>query len=584
MVFDNIFCSFGSVFTDIMMQIKIYQLPLLLLLASLGVQAQAPNIALNDDYYHLIERFQISRGKLSENIHTNVKPYDRRSTMSLVDSVVADRTFPLNFVDFYNLDYLRADSWEWSADQTPESRKPLLRNFYRKPSDFYHIHNKLVDLHLSPVMDLTYGSEVDHSIGMTSRGVEIRGMIANKVGFYTFVTDNQSIFPDYVGNYTNDLVTVRPTFTSWNTPGETLSKKALDSKRGADFFSARGYITFNPVKQINVQFGHDRNFYGNGFRSMLLSDFSTPYLFLKISTQLGRFNYTQLLCNTLNNQIDTPFDKVIDKKYMAIHNLSINLTKNINVSVFEAEVFNRDANSGFDFNYLNPIIFYRYVESYLGSGDNAMLGFDVKYNFLKRFSFYSQLVLDEFKTASYFSENGSWVKKYGFQAGLKYINAFGIRNLDLQGEYNMARPYTYSHKSGFTNYAHNSQSLAHPLGANFSETVFIARYQPFPRLTFYGTLMNADQGVDADGKNWGGNILKNYISRVSELNNTTGQGVAVKTSFIDFRASYMMRHNFFVDARLLVRKQESPNKALNANTTVASLGFRLNMAFRQQVF
>jgi hypothetical protein len=325
-------------------------------------QSQAPNVPLNDDYYHLIERFQISRGRLSNDIHTNVKPYDRRSTMAFVDSVMADRTFPLNFVDFYNLEYLRADSWEYSSEKTPDSQKSFLRHFYKKPSDFYHFQNNILDLHLSPVMDLEYGSEVDHTVGITTRGVELRGVIAKKLGFYSFIADNQAVFPDYVGAYSGDFLTQRPSaILIWNTPGETLSKKALSDNRGADFFSGRGYITFNPIKQINVQFGHDRNFYGNGFRSMFLSDFSAPYLFLKISAQLGKFNYTQLLCNTLNNQTEIATDKVADKKYMAVHNLSINLTKNLNVGVFEAEVFNRDANSGFDFNYLNPIIFYRYV-------------------------------------------------------------------------------------------------------------------------------------------------------------------------------------------------------------------------------
>jgi hypothetical protein len=564
---------------------KIVKLQFLLLFVGFVAKSQAPNVPLNDDYYHLIERFQISRGHLSNDIHTNVKPYDRRTTMAFVDSVLADRTFPLNFVDFYNLEYLRQDSWEWSADKTPDSRKPFLKTFYKKPSDFYHVQNEYLDLHLSPVMNLEYGSEVDHTVGITTRGVELRGVIAKKVGFYSFIADNQAVFPDYVGAYSNELLAIRPTVLDiWNTPGETLNKRALSDKRGSDFFSGRGYITFNPIKQINVQFGHDRNFYGNGIRSMFLSDFSAPYLFLKITAKLGKFNYTQLLCNTLNGQLDSNGDKVTEKKYMAIHNLSINLTKNLNVGVFEAEVFNRDEKSGFDLNYLNPIIFYRYVESYLGSGDNAMLGFDFKYNFLKHFSWYSQLMLDEFRTKNYFEENGSWVKKYGFQTGLKYINAFGIRNLDLQAEYNVARPYTYSHKTGFTNYVHGNQPLAHPFGANFSETVWLARYQPFPKLTLYATIMNAQKGVDFDGKNYGGNILKSYTIRISDLNNTIGQGTSVKTSFIDFRASYMMRHNFFVDARFLVRKQESPVKALNTNTTVASIGFRLNMAYRNQVF
>jgi hypothetical protein len=59
----------------------------------------------------------------------------------------------------------------------------------------------------------------------------------------------------------------------------------------------------------------------------------------------------------------------------------------------------------------------------------------------------------------------------GLQLGAKYINALGIKNLDLQLEYNRVRPFTYSHRDSVANYTHYNQPMAHPLGANFSETI-----------------------------------------------------------------------------------------------------------------
>ena len=61
------------------------------------------------------------------------------------------------------------------------------------------------------------------------------------------------------------------------------------------------------------------------------------------------------------------------------------------------------------------------------------------------------------------------------------MDVLRIRHLDLQAEYNSARPFTYSHASLFTNYAHYRQPLAHPLGSNFKEFVFIGRYQPLKK-------------------------------------------------------------------------------------------------------
>lgn len=553
---------------------------LCLLLFAKTVYSQSPLIPINDDYYHIIDRYQITRGKFADGFQSSAKAYSRKAVVEFLDTLLEDRSFPLNFVDFANLDYLRADSWEWSTSKTPDSHKKFLKRFYQKPSDFYTVQNENVDLHLSPVLEFSVGRDGSNMTLSNARGVEVRGTISKKLGFYTFVADNQAVFPKYVFDYGNEINDVHVT-GAWNIPGESLAKKVNDDK-ATDFMSARGYLIFNPIKPVSIQFGHDRNFYGNGFRSLLLSDFSTPYMFLKITTHIGRFHYTNLFCRFLNNQVGVALDKVIPKKFGAIHHLSFDVTKKLNIGVFEAEVFSRD--HGFDLDYVNPIIFYRWVEAYLGSGDNALLGFDLRYDFKRHFSFYSQLMLDEFKTTSYLVDKGSWAKKYGFQAGLKYINAFGISNLDLQGEYNRVRPYTYSHKSGSSNYVHNNQPLAHPLGSNFNELVGIMRYQPYPRLNIYGTLMYAKKGVDADGKNWGGNVFKNYESRAQEYNNSIGQGVPLTTAYLEARASYMMRHNFFIDGRLIIRNTTSTNPTLNTNTTIATVGFRLNIPYRQQVF
>lgn len=566
------------------MQFRIYTLIVCWCFFLQNAVAQSQYIPLNDDYYHLIDRYEIRRGRLNEDFHIGVKPFQRSAVMSFLDSIKADRTMPLNDTDFFNLDYLRQDSWEWSADQTPMSKKTLWKRFYRKPSDFYYVQNKNFDLHLSPVTHLILGSENNSKdyLWLTARGVELRGNIGKKLGFYSYVTDTQGMFPQYVRNYTLNVREIYLGYPLYVVPGESLVKSLRTN--GVDFISARGYLTFNPIKQVNIQFGHDQNVIGSGYRSMLLSNWSAPYLFLKATAQLGRFQYTNLWCNMLYNQTPRTPEEPLEKKYAAIHHLSINLSKNISLGIFEAEMYGR-TNGKLDANYFNPIIFYRYLETYLGSSDNAMLGFDFRWNFLKKFGFYSQFMLDEFKTSEYFGKKGSWGKKFGFQAGLKYVDAFNIPNLDLQAELNLARPYTYAHKSGYTNYVHYDVPLAHPLGANFWEAVGIVRYQPSRRLTFYGTFLRSRKGIDIDGRNWGGSIYRSYQdSRPSDVNNFLTQGTPVDVTFSDVRASYMLKHNFFIDGRLMLRNQVSPAASINLKTNLATVGFRLNLPHRQQVF
>ncbi len=552
---------------------------------------QSVFIPLNDDYYHLIDRLEIKRGKFSEGFHSNVKPFERKAVVALTDSILREGSTNLTKVDRATIDYLREDSWEWlTAQPVPDSSLAVAsrlgsiampaqekqRKFFNHPADLFSIHNEDLDLHVNFASDNYIGREsaTTKNLWYTARGVEVRGMINQKLGFYTFVADNQGVFPRYVRDYIGQ----------YNTPGEGLSKPV--GGRGLDFLSARGYITFRPLKSINVQFGHDRNVMGSGYRSMLLSDISNPYLFLKINTQLGKFQYTNLWTSMINFQTpDGKRSRLKKKKYTAMHHLSLNLSERFNVGIFEAIVFGSDTMEvGFDPNYLNPIIFYRFVESYLGSQDNALLGADFRWLVAKRFSVYGQFMMDEFLTKFYFNDQGSWTKKYGAQLGAKYVDAFGVPNFDLQAEYNMARPYTYTHRDGARNYTHWRQSLAHPLGANFTEFLGIVRYKPIPRLTTYATMMWTHKGVDYDGNNWGGNILLDYNTRVDDFGNYLTQGTPLFTRMTDIRVSYMLTHNLFLDGRLMWRREETPKYTITRKTRLNTIALRYNIPYRQQTF
>ena len=113
-------------------------------------------------------------------------------------------------------------------------------------------------------------------------------------------------------------------------------------------------------------------------------------------------------------------------------------------------MFSEDDSTGTDhfrLDYLNPVIFYRAIEQQNGSSDNVILGLDVKWNAARKLSFYGQFILDEFVLDHIMDGDGWWANKFAIQGGAKYIDAFGVPNLDLQGEVNIVRPYTYSHNT-----------------------------------------------------------------------------------------------------------------------------------------
>ena len=256
----------------------------------------------------------------------------------------------------------------------------------------------------------------------------------------------------------------------------------------------------------------------------------------------------------------------------------------MNISIFESVIFSPEIAGNtdyFDLGYLNPVIFYRSVEQQFGSPDNIILGADFKWLIAKGFSVYGQVVLDEFVLSKILAGEGWWGNKFAVQGGIKMTDLFGISNLDLQLEGNVARPYTYSQSGQYLSYSHYRQPLAHPLGANFAEGVGILRYQPLPGLFLTAKGMYYRTGKDGEQENWGGDILKeNDINRAGNSGNVIGQGQETKVLFADLSASWMLRHNLFIDLRQTIRNSTSSLPKFDNTNQLTSIAIRLNIAPR----
>jgi hypothetical protein len=446
-----------------------------------------------------------------------------------------------------------------------------LKTFYKQKADFLQVAAKDFFLSVNPVVQFQLGKEsgTSEKIFQNTKGARFRGLIAKKIGFDFYITDNQERPPYFVRNFEDSFRAV---------PGAGFYKSF---KRTAyDYFDARGSMYFNVTKYINVQFGYDKNFIGDGYRSLFLSDFSSNYLFLKLNTKIWKLNYENIFMELVPTEPVNNGSVLLDKKYAAMHHLSWQANRWLNIGLFESIIFGR--RNHFDFSYLNPIIFLRSIEQQNGSRDNANVGFDLKANVAKRFQFYTQILLDEFKLSEIKSGNGWWGNKYAFQLGGKYIDAFGVKNLDLQGEYNTVRPFTYSHYDSVSNYTHYNQPLAHPLGANFSELVGILRYQPHPRVTIIGKLIAWKQGLDSAGINYGSNVFRVYNSRPKEYGWSTGDGRVARGLNASLYMGYELLENLFVDGSLLLRKYTvADDTRLTRNISVFSIGLRMNVARRE---
>jgi len=223
------------------------------------------------------------------------------------------------------------------------------------------------------------------------------------------------------------------------------------------------------------------------------------------------------------------------------------------------------------------------AEQQNGSADNAFVGIDVKANVAKRLQLYGQVMFDEFVLKEVRSGNGWWANKFGLQMGGKYINAFSVKNLDLQGEINMVRPFTYSHSDSIANYTHYNQPMAHPLGANFIEAIGIIKYQPHPKWTTSARLIVWKQGTDTANSNFGTDVFKVNTTRpAGDYGYSLPSGPRSTGINAQLLVSYEVKENLFLEASALIRNYKSGvDEIANRNSTIITAGIRMNM-FRRE--
>ncbi|MEO7522871.1 MAG: capsule assembly Wzi family protein [Ferruginibacter sp.] len=575
------------------MQIIKTFIKLIAFILPLTVSAQSTYLTQGSKEYHFVDRLEIKQQRNTDLNFSSLKPFNRKyivQEVEFIDSankgLLAPENMPksqaklnLSQVDEYNIHSLLMNNSEWvtGSHDAFKSKLPWLKTFYITPPNFFEVHNKDFFVAINPVLQLSVGSEKDNDPRtndtdgkyVNSRGITLRGMIGSKIGFSSTIVDNQERGPSYYEQYVQSAKAV---------PGVGFYKRFKKDSSAHDYFDGRGYITFNATKYIDVQFGYDKNFIGNGYRSLFLSDWGNSYLFLKLNTKIWKFNYQNIFMELTPRHIRNG-DSLIDRKYAAMHHLSMNVTKWLNVGLFEAVIFGRS--NHFDFQYLNPIIFYRHIEGTVGSPDNALGGLDFKANIMHRFQLYGQIMLDEFILNKIKDDPGYWANKYAIQLGAKYVDAFGIKNLDLQGEINRVRPFTYSHNDTIGNYTHYNQPLAHPLGSNFQEFIGIVNYQPVKKLYIHARVIYYYKGLDSNGVDYGSDIFRVYTDRPRESGFKVGNGNKLSVVNALLEISYEIKQNIFFELTLQQRNSKLAFSPGTINSTFVSGGVRINMFKRQ---
>lgn len=168
--------------------------------------AQSAFLPLQSESNHYLSRLEILSGKISDEIHFSSAPFLRSSVVRYIDSLRLHMPYVIE-EESKNVNYLLTDNDEWSGDSVAISRKPLLKIFYRDKASLYQYRSDDFMVKVNPVFEFAVGAESasDETLFINTRGIDVRGWIAKKVGYYFYLTENQARYPLYVRERTDSF-------------------------------------------------------------------------------------------------------------------------------------------------------------------------------------------------------------------------------------------------------------------------------------------------------------------------------------------------------------------------------------------
>ena len=490
-------------------------------------------------------------------IHTPLLQKSISSTVEIRQTAFAPYLIPLEELDsIYD-----ADTENWKRKEYNSWLMRKMRNEH-----LIEVSKKDFVLKGDAVFNLEAARQSDDTgrrMYTNSRGYSFTGAIGERFFFATTFYENQSIFP----NYMDSVVSARGDFNNpadperGSVPGYGRWKPFNTSQSyDYDYTLGTGYVGVALTDQSFIQFGHDKQFVGYGYRSLLLSDASAPYTFLRLhgsflknkltyTTTWAVLQYLERVAPVNYNNKEAMFRR-LGARFSYLHYQPKHW---LGIGLFDGSTWDSQRNS-----HPSSIEFYS-PHAFIFTEDgirNHILGMNGHIDPFKFASIYGQLALN--------TRSGG----KALQAGVKFTPLEGLM---IQAEWNeVGSAFYYSSKNPSQNgikvtepfeagtltqdfYQHNDQSLGHPLGVGVQELTIRAyyRFRDFFVSGVYHSMKKGQPLFNASIDYFqfeGGYIINpksNMMIALGNINRTERNGVSALLdtyTYVAFRTSLLNRY------------------------------------------
>jgi hypothetical protein len=317
-------------------------------------------------------------------------------------------------------------------------------------SDFY--------LYADPLFEFGMGKDnYGRNTYINTRGFRAGGRLGNNFAFGTDFYENQGVFNTALTNQIKKSKVF---------PGEGMARQF--GSNGFDYACSSGYLSVILMQKLNITLAQGRQFIGDGYRSLLLSDASYTYPYMRFIWQSNSFLYSWNNLLLQDNDVLIAAKTVpYRRKFATIHTIAYNLKNRIQLAVVKMQLYDNPDTFGkytVDLNQLNPLI----IPGNTDNQSHSLWGFNLKITPFRKFVLYNQWAIDNL-----FSD---YTKRFAMQVGAKYYGSWRNNALYIQAEYNRVPSMAYSSANKILTWKHFKEPLAHPYGNNFEEALLIGKW------------------------------------------------------------------------------------------------------------
>ncbi len=522
--------------------LKKWQLPVLVFICCLFYTSACYGQLIYQPYtYQIYQKLNTTLYSPATNEHTSMKPY------FISDSSIIKKQYDSLFII-----------------KTDYSHKNWLKRTFL-PKHLIDVKNKDYNLFFDFLWDVELGHDYlgNRNTWLNSRGFQFGASIGKNFYIYTSLYENQGKFPNYVSDYIN---------TKRLVPSEYPVNVLPYDNGSTDWSRVTSIIGYKPAKNILLTLGQDKIFIGDGYRSLLLSDNAPNYPFFKFSIDIIKSIQYNSIWAYFQDRNAPNFNVFTNnrRKFGVFHYIDWNINKRASVAFFNALISEEADNSGnlhgFDFNFLNPILFSPSLGPSAQVADHTLAGLNAKYKVFDKTAIYGQFVMDQ-------TINKGLSNSTGYQIGVRGSDLFSMQHLNYLFEYNTVSPSVYYGQNAIVNYTHFSDPLGDPFGANFKELLGIVNYSISKfDLQFEGYFVNLAN--NSGYNNYGSGIPSTTYVNLPQIINNSGVGVPATIKFAEGTLGYILnpKYNLKIEVGGLLRQEKS--SLADTKTAMITLGFK----------